>query len=208
MYETSVRLFFRPGDVQDNKMQLYVAGMASLHTMDSDSLAALATATGRTEQAAVRSTRAPHLVPAWGCCTRSRRFVFGFFLFCVHLVGCVHCRFAARRGGAPRRLVFLFVCTAVCAVHADTVSALFALCARPQARRERAHTMRGLTCCVPCSQVLRKRADTMRGLIASNLWDDELSIFVNRLPNGTFLRRISPTSFYPLIVKARTPTVE
>ena len=90
------------GDFADNKMQLYVAGMSALHTMDCDALATLATAIGRTKEATI----------------------------------------------------------------------------------------------------LKQRADTMRQLISDNLWDDELGIFVNKLPNGTFLRRISPTSFYPLIVKA------
>ena len=92
------------GDFADNKMQMYVAGQSSLHTMDSDALATLATAIGRHAEAAV----------------------------------------------------------------------------------------------------LQQRADAMRQRIADNLWDQELGVFVNKLPNGTFNRRISPTSFYPLIVKAAT----
>eukprot|EP00729_Bicosta_minor_P018108 gene18108-26563_t len=96
----------RPGDFADGKMQLYATGQASLHTMDSDALATLATAIGRHVEAAV----------------------------------------------------------------------------------------------------LQQRADGMRKLIADHLWDEELGTFVNKLPNGTFLRRISPTSFYPLIVKAASET--
>ena len=53
--------------------------------------------------------------------------------------------------------------------------------------------------------VLKRRADTMRRLISANLWDDAASVFTNKKPNGSFLPRISPTSFYPLIVKAATP---
>ena len=43
-----------PNDFADGKMQLYDVGMASMHTMDSDALAMLAIAIGRTEAACCR----------------------------------------------------------------------------------------------------------------------------------------------------------
>lgn len=52
--------------------------------------------------------------------------------------------------------------------------------------------------------MLRARGDAMRDKIASHLWDDESQIFVNRFPNGTFYRHVSPTSFYPLFTGAAT----
>jgi len=48
---------------------------------------------------------------------------------------------------------------------------------------------------------LKVRADTMRGLMEAHLWDAESGAYVNLLPNGTFNRRLSPTSFYPMITR-------
>ena len=44
----------------------------------------------------------------------------------------------------------------------------------------------------------------MRGKIGAHLWDDVSGAFVNRFPNGTFNRRVSPTSFYPMLAGAAT----
>lgn len=86
------------GNFKDDKMQLYDVGMASMHTMDSAALAALATAIGRHSEAAI----------------------------------------------------------------------------------------------------LQAQADTMAKAINDHLWDEQSKIFVNRVPDGDFYRRISPTSFYAL----------
>jgi len=52
---------------------------------------------------------------------------------------------------------------------------------------------------------LRASAERYRKSLAQ-LWDTESGIFLNRdLRNGTFVRRISPTNFYPLLAKAVTP---
>ena len=51
---------------------------------------------------------------------------------------------------------------------------------------------------------LTQRAATQRALIASHLWDEEGGIFTNRFWNGSFYRRISPTSFYAMLAKAPT----
>merc|ERR1719356_1669031 len=51
---------------------------------------------------------------------------------------------------------------------------------------------------------LEARAEDMRQRIATNLWDFEGGIFTNMFPNGTFYRRISPTSFYALLAGAAT----
>jgi hypothetical protein len=53
---------------------------------------------------------------------------------------------------------------------------------------------------------LRERAAAQRSLIANYLWDDspDGQIFTNRFWNGTFYRRISPTSFYALMAGAAT----
>merc|ERR1711972_691486 len=50
--------------------------------------------------------------------------------------------------------------------------------------------------------LLQQRADEMRSLIAANLWDDKSGNYANRFPNGTFNRRLSPTSFYAMHAKA------
>ena len=48
---------------------------------------------------------------------------------------------------------------------------------------------------------LQTRADAMRAAMAQ-LWDDEAHIYTNLFANGTFYRRISPTSFYSMMAKA------
>lgn len=52
----------------------------------------------------------------------------------------------------------------------------------------------------PAAEVamLRVRANRMSGLIEAHLWDEQSGAFVNRIPDGSFVRRVSPTSFYPL----------
>ena len=52
----------------------------------------------------------------------------------------------------------------------------------------------------------RERAASMRALIAANLWDEQGQIFTNKFANGSFYRRISPTSFYALLANASTDT--
>lgn len=49
---------------------------------------------------------------------------------------------------------------------------------------------------------LRKRADSQRDLISAQLWDDKGGIFTNKFWNGSFYRRISPTSFYAMMAGA------
>lgn len=52
--------------------------------------------------------------------------------------------------------------------------------------------------------LLEARLRELSALIRDNLWDDESSAFVNRHPNGSFVRRVSPTSFYPLLAGIAT----
>ncbi len=51
---------------------------------------------------------------------------------------------------------------------------------------------------------LGARAASQRRLIASHLWDGGSRVFSNRFWNGSFYRRVSPTSFYPLLAAAAT----
>lgn len=51
----------------------------------------------------------------------------------------------------------------------------------------------------PEGDMLRARGAAMRNLMLDELWDDESGIFVNKRPDGSFYRRISPTSFYPML---------
>jgi neutral trehalase len=54
---------------------------------------------------------------------------------------------------------------------------------------------------------LQTRADNMRKLIANNMWDNQNKVFTNKYPTGgddAFYRKISPTSFYPLMANAST----
>lgn len=53
---------------------------------------------------------------------------------------------------------------------------------------------------------LEDRASDMRDRISANLWDAEGGIFTNRFSNGTFNRRISPTSLYALMAGAASDT--
>jgi len=46
---------------------------------------------------------------------------------------------------------------------------------------------------------LLQRANLMGELLRTKAWDDQGKAFTNILGNGTFYRRIAPTSFYPLI---------
>jgi len=54
------------------------------------------------------------------------------------------------------------------------------------------------------SQTMSKSASAMRSRIAAWLWDESQGVFVNRFRNGTFSRRVSPTSFYALMAGAAT----
>lgn len=54
----------------------------------------------------------------------------------------------------------------------------------------------------PEADLLRRRASLLRQGISRHLWDAKLGAFSNRFVNGTFYRRISPTSFYPLLAGA------
>eukprot|EP01060_Flectonema_neradi_P036803 TRINITY_DN719_c0_g1_i2.p1 TRINITY_DN719_c0_g1~~TRINITY_DN719_c0_g1_i2.p1 ORF type:complete len:789 (+),score=161.32 TRINITY_DN719_c0_g1_i2:881-3247(+) len=56
----------------------------------------------------------------------------------------------------------------------------------------------------PEKQMLLDRAAHFRALLADNLWDEKIGTFSNKFPNGTFYERISPTTFYPLQVRAAT----
>jgi putative isomerase len=58
----------------------------------------------------------------------------------------------------------------------------------------------------PESAMLRKRGASMQALISAHLWDDETHIFTNKFANGSFYRRISPTSFYAMLANASTDT--
>ena len=51
---------------------------------------------------------------------------------------------------------------------------------------------------------MTSRADSQRKLIAANLWDTQGGIYTNLRWNGSFYRRISPTSFYSMMAKAPT----
>ena len=53
--------------------------------------------------------------------------------------------------------------------------------------------------------MLRSRAAALRAALAEYTWDSAAHIFTNRAPNqGEFYKRISPTSFYPLMARAAT----
>jgi hypothetical protein len=52
----------------------------------------------------------------------------------------------------------------------------------------------------------KSRAASQRALIAANLWDEEGGIYTNLRWNGSFYRRISPTSFYSMMSGAPTDT--
>jgi putative isomerase len=52
--------------------------------------------------------------------------------------------------------------------------------------------------------MLRQRAASMQARISAHLWDEQGQIFTNMFVNESFYRRISPTSFYPLLANAST----
>eukprot|EP01052_Picozoa_sp_SAG31_P000967 SAG31_NODE_30_length_32545_cov_9.378999_30_plen_802_part_00 len=55
------------------------------------------------------------------------------------------------------------------------------------------------------AMMLNRRAGHLRSLIGQHLWDEELGIYANKFSrNGSFYRRISPTSFFPLLANAAT----
>eukprot|EP00051_Salpingoeca_urceolata_P014957 m.191191 g.191191 ORF g.191191 m.191191 type:complete len:939 (+) comp18245_c0_seq1:119-2935(+) len=54
----------------------------------------------------------------------------------------------------------------------------------------------------PEAAMLRARGDTMANKIQKELWDSQGGIYTNKFPNGTFYRRIAPTSFYALQTNA------
>lgn len=56
----------------------------------------------------------------------------------------------------------------------------------------------------PEGAMLRARGGNLANKTRAVLWDEEGQIFTNRFPNGTFYRRISPTSFYPMLARAAT----
>jgi hypothetical protein len=54
------------------------------------------------------------------------------------------------------------------------------------------------------AQMLRGRAADARAKIGTHLWDASTGIFANKFANGSFYRRITPTSFYPMMAGAAT----
>ena len=56
----------------------------------------------------------------------------------------------------------------------------------------------------PEGPLLRRRAGSMAARISAHLWDEQGGIFTNKFANGSFYRRISPTSFYALLANAST----
>jgi hypothetical protein len=51
----------------------------------------------------------------------------------------------------------------------------------------------------PEAAMLAQRVQNWTALLADNLWDAQGGIFTNKFTNNTFYRRISPTSFYPML---------
>ena len=51
------------------------------------------------------------------------------------------------------------------------------------------------------ASMLVQRSAEMVALIEAHLWDASSGIYVNRMPDGRFNRRISPTSFYPMLAR-------
>ena len=49
------------------------------------------------------------------------------------------------------------------------------------------------------SDLLLQRGVQLSSRVNETLWDDSIGIYVNRFINGSFHRRISPTSFYPML---------
>jgi putative isomerase len=50
------------------------------------------------------------------------------------------------------------------------------------------------------------RAETHRARIASHFWDDRRKIFANRMWSGAFVSSVSPTSLFPMLCAAATPS--
>ena len=50
----------------------------------------------------------------------------------------------------------------------------------------------------------QRKARTLAGKISDELWDEERQVFANRLMDGTYIRSITPTSFFPLVAGAAT----
>ncbi|HET6159252.1 MAG TPA: trehalase family glycosidase [Dongiaceae bacterium] len=55
------------------------------------------------------------------------------------------------------------------------------------------------------AQRLRQRGGALAARVRDRLWDNERTVFANRLWNGRFVRSIAPTSFYPLLAGIATP---
>jgi putative isomerase len=51
---------------------------------------------------------------------------------------------------------------------------------------------------------LRKRGAELAERVRTQLWDDERKVFANRLWDGSFIRSIAPTSFYPILAGIAT----
>ncbi|HEY7764418.1 MAG TPA: trehalase family glycosidase [Aestuariivirgaceae bacterium] len=54
------------------------------------------------------------------------------------------------------------------------------------------------------ASVHHARAEAHRARISSHFWDEQRSIFANRLWSGAFVSSVSPTSFFPLLCGAAT----
>ena len=52
--------------------------------------------------------------------------------------------------------------------------------------------------------MLRARCADMRARIQAHMWSEELGMYSNTWPNGSFYPRIGPTSFFPLFAQAPT----
>lgn len=53
---------------------------------------------------------------------------------------------------------------------------------------------------------LLARAAALRARIGTTLWDDQRNIFANRRWSGSFIGSVAPTSFYPMLADAASPT--
>jgi putative isomerase len=54
----------------------------------------------------------------------------------------------------------------------------------------------------------RARAAAHRSKLSTHFWDDARQIFANRLWSGKFVKSLAPTSFFPMIAGAATPSQE
>ena len=55
------------------------------------------------------------------------------------------------------------------------------------------------------AKTLVHRGEQLSERIKDILWENNLGIYVNKLKNGSFVRRVSPTSFYPMIAGIPSP---